>query len=135
MEDVVQWVRAQADERTRHFDLRKLSVGGFSAGAATMLALSARLGKRSSKQEQGSAHPICACIALYPPVVLQRKPDRVDQAPNPPTQDQLASSNPHGFALTQEAMDFRTRAYVLPAVGTTTRTSPPCCTTPSTSQP
>ncbi len=115
VEDVVQWVTAQSDERTKAFDTRKLSLGGFSAGASLTLSLSARMGRRSAEKQE--KHPICACAALYPPAVFQLNGGKSRPAPVPASREQLRSKVPYGMPLPQTVMDIFQRAYILPAVG------------------
>ncbi len=112
VEDVVQWVIAQKDERTHKLDLQKLSIGGFSAGGGLTLALAARLGKRAG---QGK-NPICAYVGLYPPTTMQLTGGKMKTPPNPPTEAQLRSKKLNGVVLTKEIVELFNGSYILPAV-------------------
>ena len=77
--DVVEYVFARPEE----FNLDKVTMGGFSAGANMSLGVSAVLGKEAregkllGKQRSTSSpeHPIKALIAFYPPTEWDSRPD------------------------------------------------------------
>lgn len=78
--DVIEYVFARPQE----FDLQKVTVGGFSAGANMAMGIAATVGKEVKEGKpfgglQTKEHPFKAVVAFYPPTEWDSRPDA-----NPP---------------------------------------------------